>query len=156
MLSWWKKVVISLYAWIAGSILGSATMVLQMLITNPPPLSRMGEAFLALFSIAPFVLLVGFFGWLVALPVVILINGFCRWRFWLYLALGTCIGPGLWLVYRVSTAKGAARFDLTAMPFQFLTVSFLIALVYILLIQRALGQAAKKKAKILTGNQFAS
>ena len=145
MISWWKKIVLSLESWIAGAILGAALMVLQMLITNPPPMARLGESVLALTSLAPFFLLLSFFGWLVALPGVILVNGFCRWRFWMYLALGTCIGPALWLIYRIFTAKGASRFDFTAMPYPIATVSFLIALIYILLFQRAQGRAATKR-----------
>jgi hypothetical protein len=143
MVPLWKKIGLSVISLFAGSILGAAIMVLQMLISDPPPASRMGESLLAFASLAPLFLLLSLVGWVGAIPAVILIKGFCRWRYWVYLALGTAIGPVFWLGFRMLTEKGAARFDFFAMPYQVTTVSFLIALIYILLFQRAQERAAR-------------
>src|SRR5579863_1656979 len=149
MVPWWKKIGISMVSWAAGAILGAAIMVLQMLITDPPPISRMGESLLALASLAPVFLALSFTGWLIAIPLVLLVKGFCRWRFWVYLGLGTCIGPALWLLSRILTEKGDARFDLAAMPYQAIVVPFLAALVYILLFRRAQARLSATSAKPL-------
>jgi hypothetical protein len=34
-------------------------------------------------------------GWLVALPIVLLVRDYSRWRIWLWGAVGICIGPGV-------------------------------------------------------------
>ena len=143
MVPWWKRLGLSVVSWIVGAILGAVVMVLQMLVTDPPPIARAGESFLALASLAPLFILLTFAGWLVAIPLVLLVKGFCRWRFWAWLAGGSCIGPVLWLVWRMVAEKGSARFDLSAMPSQAIVVSFLATLIFILLLQRAQGRASR-------------
>lgn len=142
MVGWGKRLGISLVSWIAGAVLAAAIMVAQMFATDPPPLAHVGDSFAAVAYLGPIFLLVSFVGWIAAIPAVVLVTGFCRWRFWMWLALGTCIGPVLWLVFRVLTEQGSARFDVSAMPIEVLTASFLIALIYLLLVKRA--QAAQE------------
>lgn len=38
-------------------------------------------------------------GWLVAIPVVVLVGNYNRWRGWVWGALGVCIGPGVILAF---------------------------------------------------------
>src|SRR5271163_4249578 len=137
MVPWWKRLLISLMSWVAGSVLGAGVMVAEMFASDPPPMAHALDSLAAVAYLAPIFLLVSFIGWVVALPAVLLVTAFCRWRLWMWLGLGTCVGPVLWIVFRVLTERGSARFDVSAMPVEVVTVSFLSALIYLLLVRRA-------------------
>jgi hypothetical protein len=42
-----------------------------------------------------FVSIVGISGWLIAVPIVLLVRNYTGWRFWVWGATGLCIGPGV-------------------------------------------------------------
>jgi len=142
MVPWWKRLLISLVGWIVGAVLGAAVMVIQALITDPPPLARAGESLVGFASLAPLFALVSLPGWLVALPLVVAARSLCRWRFWAWLAAGTAIGPALWLLWAPIASKG--KIDVTSMPSQCFVISFLGSLIYLRLLLRAQGRAAKR------------
>jgi hypothetical protein len=147
LVPWWKKLSISLVSWIAGSILGAVVTVLAMAVANPPPLSRAIEPLQAVMFMAPFFLIFSFLGWVAAIPVVLIANSFCRWRLWLYLALGTCIGPILYLALGLySFLRSKTPIHIFEMPPQFIVVSFLTTLIYLLLIRRAQAAAIRKRS----------
>ena len=144
MVPWWKKLGISLAGWIAGAVLGAVVMVAQALVTDPPPMARMSEALIALVSLAPLLALASLPGWIVAIPLVLVAKSFCRWRFWAWLAAGTAIGPLLWILWSLATAKG--KVDWASMPAQCFVISLLGSLVYLRLLLRAQGREAKRRS----------
>ena len=142
MVPWWKRLEISLVGWVAGAILGAPVMVVQALVTDPPPMARAGESLVAFVSLAPLFLLLSLPGWVVAIPLVVFARSFCRWRFWAWLAAGTAIGPALWLAWSLVASKG--KIDVASMPAQCFVIPFLGSLVYLRLLLRAQARAAKR------------
>ena len=51
--------------------------------------------FLLLFHL--WALAVGIFGWLLGIPFILLVRNSRGWRFWIYFALGSGIGPAIFL-----------------------------------------------------------
>jgi hypothetical protein len=147
MVGWSKRLLISLVSWVAGAVLGAVAMVLQLTISDPPPAGRMLEPIQAVGYLVPVFLAFSFPGWIVAAPAVLLATRFCRWRFWAYLAAGTCIGPALYLAYElIGFAKSKSAIDFSRMPVQVVEVAFLTTLTYLLLVRRA--RASRRDARV--------
>jgi hypothetical protein len=88
-------------------------------------------------------------GWLLAIPIVLAVRNIAGWRFWMYFALGTGIGP-LWilgmglyfsLVSPHHTGFAPGPIDLY---YKALAVSSLTTLIYLLLLRRAQPAAANR------------
>ena len=80
-------------------------------------------------------------GWLLALPIIWLVNDLKTWRFWALLALGTGIGPLLMFavaLYTALTSTGFAEFTPEAKNLVFLAtaISGLTTLIYLLLLRK--------------------
>jgi hypothetical protein len=80
-------------------------------------------------------------GWVLSLPLVILIKTYTRWRYWTMLAIGTCLGPlvfllvDLYLSHENPTSSGFAT---RSYYFLFLPtgVSLLSSLLYLFFVRR--------------------
>ena len=81
----WKRLAFSLLSVMAAS---AAFTGLSLLLpgTSKAPI----ESFLVITLV---ISLVSLQGWLVALPLILLINNISGWRFWMYLGIGSSIGP---------------------------------------------------------------
>lgn len=81
----WKRLAFSLLSMVAAS---AAFAGLSLLLPGT------SKASIELFLVATLVVsCVSLPGWFVALPLILLINNISGWRFWMYLGIGSSIGP---------------------------------------------------------------
>lgn len=153
MVRWWKRLFYSLISVVIGAGICGGFVVSQQMIANPHmPFSP--QAWLG--SIVFFdywVVLLSLPGWLLAIPAVLLVRDLRRRRFWLYLALGSCIGPVLILgiaFYSALSAPNFAGFPRNSMSTAYLAagISFLTTLIYLLLLRRAQGLVFNRAAAV--------
>jgi hypothetical protein len=87
MLPWWKRLLYSfLSVLFGGGIVGMATSLLD---------SGAHVDFGRLLISTCIVVIASLCGWLVAIPIVLLVRDYCGWRLWLWGAVGFCIGPSV-------------------------------------------------------------
>jgi hypothetical protein len=141
---WWKRLFYSLISVVLAAGISGAAVMLQQLLTNPH--AQLGaEAWLG--SVVFFdywVVLLSLPGWLLAIPAVLLVTNLQGWRFWMYLVLGSFIGPVLILaiaIYSSIQGPSFAGFSRDAVSTAFLAaaISCLTTLFYLLLLRRAQG-----------------
>jgi hypothetical protein len=151
MVRWWKRLFYSLISVVIGAGVCGGVLVSQQMIMNPHMRFSL-QAWLG--SIAFFdywVVLLSLPGWLLAIPAVLLVRDLRRWRFWVYLALGSFIGPVLILgiaFYSAVRAPNFAGFPRDSMSTAYLAagISFLTTLIYLLLLRRAQGLVIDRTA----------
>ena len=143
MVPWWKRLFYGLIGWVVA-MCAIALLTLIWLLTYSP-LKRSDSvsdvasgvlgAFLAFLISASAVTI---FGWLLGLPYVLLVRSSRGWRFWVYLALGSGIGPAL-VLFAVLTR--ASSHDLTTDDYVNFCISAVVSslttLTYLLLLRRA-------------------
>ena len=146
---WWKRLFYSLISVVvAAGICGGFVVCEQMIVDSKVPF--IAKAWLG--SVVFFdywVVLLSLPGWLLAIPAVLLVRDLRRWRFWVYLALGSFIGPVLILGIAFISALRAPNFagfprDSMSTVFLAAGISFLTTLIYLLLLRRAQGVGFKR------------
>jgi hypothetical protein len=87
MLPWWKRLLYSfLSVLFGGSVVGLAASLLD-------PGAHVD--FRRLLISTCIVVVASLSGWLVSIPIVLLVRDYCGWRLWLWGAVGFCIGPSV-------------------------------------------------------------
>jgi hypothetical protein len=104
---------------------------------------KSGEPIESFFVLTFVIFGVSLAGWLIAIPLILMVNDVSRWRFWLYLGIGSSIGPAL--AYQgivlpfLKSYQG--RYDQTPAVLVMVGISAIIsciaALSYLLLLRRA-------------------
>ncbi len=91
MVPWWRRLAYSLISvLLAGTVVGLVDVSWSAFFDSE---SHIGlERFLVSICIV-----IGFSlpGWLIAIPVVLLVRDYSSWRGWVWAAGGVCIGPGV-------------------------------------------------------------
>lgn len=141
---WWKRLFYSLISVVIGAGFCGAFVVSQQMIANPHRPFSPQAWFGSIVFFDYWVVLLSLPGWLLAIPAVLLVKDLSGWRFWVYLALGSCIGPVLILGIASYFALSAPRFvgfPQNSMPTAGLAagISCLTTLIYLLLLLRAQG-----------------
>jgi len=165
MVPWWKRLLYGISGWVVATCAVSLLFPIWVLAQSPikrtdtvaDVLSGVFGAFLAcLIS----VFAVSTFGWLLGIPYVLLVRNSKGWRFWIYLALGSGIGPALVLS---PLFHSLLRRSLDNLPTQLTdyyycacistVVSGSTALIYLLLLRRSQVEYPRKAlpAKSLQG-----
>lgn len=136
----WKKLAYSL-----ASLLIASAILVGMSLFLPGKAENLG----ATFSVATIVVFaVSLVGWLIATPLILIINNVSGWRFWLYLGIGSSIGPilayqGMILPF-LRSYKG--HYSQAPAVIVMLTISALISCIatlsYLLLLRRAQNRYA--------------
>jgi hypothetical protein len=150
--SWWRRLLFSLASWMAAAILSGSLFVLTDEIgvhsSESVTLLQIGAGFA--FFVA-MVFLVSLPGWLLAIPIVLAVRNIAGWRFWMYFALGTFIGP-IWILSMglyfslVSPHHAGFAPGPSDLYYRAVAVSSLTTLIYLLLLRRAQPAAAGKGA----------
>src|ERR1700691_4565995 len=89
MLSWWKRLLYSF-----ASVLGGAGLVGVFATCRDTLVTWNGH-----FDLGRSIVSVGIIlafslpGWMIAIPIVVLVKNFGGWRLWVWGAAGFCIGP---------------------------------------------------------------
>jgi MFS family permease len=160
MIHWWGRLVYSLASVAAAAVL---SVGLLMLAGLSPTLQGRG-GLLGMLSAGAVSALIGLVftfslpGWLLGLPFVLAVKDLRAWRFWLWFAIGTCIGPllmvGLVLFQALHDPHLHFSSSLSeAMFFVCLAtgVSSLTTLIYLLLLRWAQKQEMKRSVVVEGG-----
>lgn len=141
MVPWWKRLIYSLVSVALGAGISGAWVAAQETIAQSHGrISAMGLLTAILFFDS-WVLLLSLPGWVVAIPVVLLVRNIRGWRFWMYWGLGIAFGPALIYAVSVYSAFREQNFESSAMGSVSSVamagaVSGLTALFYLLLLRR--------------------
>jgi hypothetical protein len=160
MIHWWGRLVYSLVSVALAAVLSVGLMMLAG--SFPSYSGRDGlVGTLSVGVVSAFIGLVFTFslpGWLLGLPFVLAVKDLRAWRFWLWLAIGTCIGPLLIVGWVLLEAPGYPHDKVSealygAMFFVYMAtgVSSLTALIYLLLLRWAQKQERKRHVVIEGG-----
>jgi hypothetical protein len=151
MVAWWKRLIYSLVSAIVGAAVCGAVAAAEQVVTNAHGHLSAEALWTAIVFFDPWVIALSLPGWLVALPLVLLIKNVRGWRFWMYWAIGICIGPAIVVVVEwIAASRG---FMLAGIPGGLVTAYFLSAaisglssLLYLLLVRRGQTQAEFRAA----------
>jgi hypothetical protein len=146
MVAWWKRLIYSFVSAVLGAGLCGAAAASQQVVANAHGHLNAEALWTSILFFDPWVITLSLPGWLLALPLVLLVRNVRGWRFWIYWAIGICIGPLIvLLVERVAASRG---FVLAGMPggsdaaFYLATaISALSSLIYLLLVRRGQTRA---------------
>ncbi len=145
MVSWWKRLIYSLVSAVLGAGVSGACAAAQQVNANSHGhLSAMG-LWMVILSFAPWVIILSLPGWALGVPFVLLVTNIRAWRFWMYWAIGLCIGPALILAVALYSGPGLAGFPgSNSMSLFYLAaaISGLTTLIYLILLRRAQAQAS--------------
>jgi hypothetical protein len=142
MVPWWKRLIYSLASAMVGAGLSGACIAAQEFVASSHGrISAMGLLTAILFFDGWLVVL-SLPGWLLAIPVVLLVTNIDGWRFWMYLAIGICFGPALIFAaswFAATRGLSLAGFAGGSMSLVYIAgaVSGLATLFYLFLLRRA-------------------
>jgi hypothetical protein len=144
MPAWTRRLVYSMVSVFAGVAI--VTMALWILSTPRPKL-----AFETAFFYGYFTLMWSIPGWIIAVPVVLLVGNYSGWRMWLWGAVGCCIGPALLLglaAFSYLTEPLLAGFAPGSWKFLLMAgaVSSITTVAYLTLVKRSLPSASQLAA----------
>jgi hypothetical protein len=146
MVAWWKRLIYSLVSAVLGAGVCGAGAAAEQVVSNAHGHLSAEALWTAIVFFDPWVIALSFPGWLVALPLVLLIKNVRGWRFWMYWAIGICIGPAIVVVVEwIAASRGLM---LAGIPGGLATayllsaaISGLSSLLYLLLVRRGQTRA---------------
>ena len=149
---WRKRLLCSLESWLIAAIVSGAIFaVAEEIGLSPDHAVTVSEIGAGVAATIVLVLVFSLPGWLLAIPIVLAVRNIGGWRFWMYFALGSCIGPAWFLGMALYFfLKSPTHFGSVPGPLGLYVrpavVSSLTTLVYLLLLRRAQTVAPKKSA----------
>ena len=149
MVAWWKRLIYSFVSAVLGAGLCGAAAASQQVVANAHGHLNAEALWTAILFFDPWVITLSMPGWLLALPLVILVKNVLGWRFWMYWAIGICFGPLIvFLVERIAASRG---FVLAGIPggldaayYLATAISALSSLIYLLLLRRGQVSASMR------------
>jgi hypothetical protein len=145
MVPWWKRLLYSLASVMLGAGLSGAWVAAQEFIANSHGrISAIALSTTILFFDG-WVIVLSLPGWLLAIPVVLLVKNIRGWRFWMYWAIGICFGPALvlattWYGATRGVSLGGLARDSMSVVYIAGAVSGVTTIFYLLLLRRGLAQ----------------
>lgn len=136
MVPWWKRLIFSLVSVEAtGSVCGAIVLFPHFLREATGHHSALGS--LGMFLFFEFlVLTLTFPCWLLASPMILIATNLRGWRFWMYWAIGSFIGPLYWFGRKLMGLDTNSK--LYGGPYGVIVVvSVLASLIYLVVIRRA-------------------
>jgi hypothetical protein len=136
MVPWWKRLIYSLVAVMVTASLCGAIVLLSHAVKSPAQ-HYSATGLLGMFLFFEFlVLILAFPCWLLATPIVLIATNLRGWRFWMYWAIGSSIGPLYWFGRKLAGLDTNRK--LFGGPYaEISVVSVLASLAYLALIRRA-------------------
>ena len=146
MVAWWKRWIYSFVSAVLGAGLCGAAAASQQVVANAHGHLNAESLWTAILFFDPWVITLSLPGWLLALPLVFLVRNLRGWRFWMYWAIGICIGPLIvLLVDRIAASRGLALAGipggLSSAYYLATAISGLSSLIYLLLLRRGQTRA---------------
>lgn len=147
MVAWWKKLLYSLIGVVLGAGLAGAWVAAQQFVQHAHGRSSAMALVTTILFFDPWVITLSLPGWVLAIPMVLLVRNIAGWRFWMYWAIGICFGPAMILAvgfYSAARGMSFAGFPGNYASTVYLAgaVSGLSSLIYLLLLRRAQARAA--------------
>jgi hypothetical protein len=147
MVAWWKRLIYSLVSAVLGAALAGAWVAAQQFLENAHGHLSAVALLTAILFFDPYVITLSLPGWVLAVPIVLLVRNIRGWRFWMYCAVGTFFGPFLILAvasYSAFRGPSLAGFPGNSMSTVYMAaaVSGLSSLIYLLLLRRGQTKAA--------------
>ncbi len=147
MIAWWKRLIYSLVGVVLGAALPGAWIAAQPFFHNSGAHLSAIAMLTAILFFDPWVITLSLPGWVLALPLILLVRQVQGWRFWMYWGIGICFGPAMILgigLYSAARAPSFAGFPASYASTAYLSgaISGLASLIYLLLLRRAQTRAA--------------
>jgi hypothetical protein len=95
MVPWWKRLIYSLVSMLIGAGVSGAAVTAREILANAHGRISATGLLIAALGFGTWVVVFSVPGWLMAIPIVLLVRNIRGWRFWMYFALGACFGPVL-------------------------------------------------------------
>lgn len=154
MVPWWKRLIYSFASTVLGASLCGAAAASQPVVANAHGHLNAEGLWTAILFFDPWVIALSLPGWLLALPLVLLIGNVRAWRFWVCWAAGICVGP--LIVYIVEWIAASRGFVLAGIPGGLTTayylataISALSSVFYLLLLRRGQTRAELRESAAL-------
>jgi hypothetical protein len=144
MIPWWKRLLFSLLSVALAALICEAYFIIlevfqPLEVFLPPGRQLQASEYIVQFGL---VLVYSLPGWLFAIPIVLTVTDIGGWRFWVYWAIGSAIGPFLFLL--VALCLLLSHPDLNAITLNVIplilfgtAISCVTTLFYLLLLRRA-------------------
>ncbi|HEX8813857.1 MAG TPA: hypothetical protein VF742_17855 [Terracidiphilus sp.] len=153
MVSVWRRLIYSLLSVLTANVVFASALTLYgILSAGVKAFESTGIGLFKAFSIlflSYFVMsvMLSAVGWILAVPLVLLVKKVNGWRFWMYLGIGAILGPlaleaGTVYVYLSNKNRGAYPWSSVTNAFA-LVVSVLTTLIFLLLLRRANERAGE-------------
>jgi hypothetical protein len=149
MVPWWKRLVYSLISTVIGAAAcGSVVVIPQFLSNAHNRISTMG-LLTGVIYFDTWVVVLSVPGWLLAIPIVLLVKNIRGWRFWMYCAIGVLFGPALILAIGFYSALRAPSFagfpgDSMSVVYIATAVSGLATFLYLVLLRSAQNRTSAR------------
>ena len=146
-MAWWKRLLYSLLSMVVGAgVCGAVIAAKEFLDNAHGHISAMG-LLTAVVYFDTWVVLLSVPGWLLAIPIVLLVRNIRGWRFWVYCAIGACFGPALILAVALFSAVRAPNFagfpgDSMSVVYMAGAVSTVTTLLYLVKLRIAQNQSS--------------
>jgi hypothetical protein len=142
MVAWWKKLLYSLISVGLGAGLAGAWVASQQFGQHADGRFNAMALLTTILFFDSWVIALSVPGWVLAIPMVLLVRNVAGWRFWMYWAIGICFGPAMILAIGVySTVRGMSFTGVfggyASTVYMAGAVSGLSSLIYLLLLRRA-------------------
>lgn len=144
MIAWWKRLIFALLATVIATTAYWTLVFGRELMRRPLDRSSIGAAIFDFLFTEALTLVICLVGCLLASPILFMVSDFRGWRFGMYWAIGTCIGPltsYLDGVYVYLTQPIPDQFRTLRYPLAGIAIPTVIAslttLIYLLLVRRA-------------------
>ena len=147
MVAWWKRLLFSLASIIAAAVICLASMLFETTLNSRPANIHSSEVILTVAVMVGFCLI----AWMISIPAVLIVRNISGSRFWLYLFLGSSVGPLLMLLLFVAVfvlvphGPSAQWFNPALRPLVYFAaaISSLTSLCYLLLLGWAQRRAIR-------------
>lgn len=148
MVAWWKRLIYSLFSVVAAGSIFGVVVALQTIPANPSTRFQIAEVisyiWVLVFGSLP--------GWILTIPVVLIVTNIRGWRFWMYLAIGSAIGPALILgiaifVYFSSSHAVGLAWRVNSAQMLAAAISFVATLIYLLLLRWGQSPSESRKER---------
>ena len=147
MVAWWKRLIYSVVSAVLGAGACGAAAAAEQVVANAHGHLSAIAVWTAILFFDPWVIALSLPGWLLSLPLVLLVRNVRGWRFWICWAAGICLGPAI--VQLVNWIAGMRGFSLAGIPggikaalFLACAISAMSSLIYLLLLRRGQARAA--------------
>ena len=147
MVAWWKRLIYSFVSAVVGAGISGACGAAQQVLSNAHGHLSAMAVWTAILFFDPWVIALSMPGWLLALPLVLLVRDVRAWRFWMYWIVGICFGPAIVLIVNwIANVRGFSLAGipggLTAAIYLAAAISGLSSLIYLVILRRGQSQAA--------------